>query len=142
MASDCFGQSALATMINSYLSGLGSLVIGLNTSQQSPTPQNLLFANIVEPTGTWYSRFTCTFQNAYALPDGSLEVNVDSVQWNYSGSSAGETIYGYWVGVGSSSGGVTLVSQGVLATPVQMAANLNAVTAGPVLHFPLVRLGS
>ena len=142
--SDAMPTTTLAGVLNTYFQGLTDVKIGLNTSPTPPNSTTMTFGNIVEPTGTWYSRVDAVVNEAYLNAAGQIEVDCDSVQFNYGSdsTSASETIFGYFVAtVPSGSMGLpTLISQGVLATPVVMANNLNAVTVEPNIEVNPITL--
>jgi hypothetical protein len=139
--SDAFPTANLAAMVDAYYSAITNPEVILNVNPTPPNPLTMTIQDIVEPTDAdWYHRIPATVNEAYLNSLGQLQVDVDSVQWNYVGSGASETIYSFALVGTTGASIIELVSQGVFSPPVVMAQSLNACTARPSVVFPQVSL--
>jgi hypothetical protein len=139
--SDAVVLSQQATMLDNYFGGSVQPSVVLNTNPSPPNIATMSFADIVEPTASWYMRATSDWLPAFVNSVGQLQVDCPSVQFSYSGSSASETIYGWAVVDVPGSGTPTLISQGVFSAPQIMAQSLNAVTVTPSFVMNPINLG-
>lgn len=96
MASDALVRSQLAAAVEAFLSTMSAPVVRLFTDIIAPSPDTDWLA-LTEPTGSWYAEAAVTYGEVFQHDDGSIEVRCASIQFNYSGTDAPETIRGYYV---------------------------------------------
>lgn len=135
MASDALRRSALATAIGAWVATFSAPVVRLYKDTISPTPDTV-FTALTQPTGSWYTAQAVTYGQVFQHSDGSMEIRCSSVQFNYTGTDAAETIRGYYV---VDPGSPDKVYHGNnLPAPVQMGTTLDSVIVEPGLVFPPV----
>jgi hypothetical protein len=95
--SDCLMAGELRLMLEAWqAANATATVIHLSTSNRIPQAGDSL-ESYSEPVGTWYATQPGVIYETSVNPDGSASLNYQSVAFNYSGSSAAETIYSYFV---------------------------------------------
>lgn len=137
MASDALQHSALAAMLEEYMASLTAPVVRLFTDNIVPSPTTNLLS-LTQPTGDWYAEEVLTYGQVYENADGSISVQAASVQFNYTGTDAPETIRGWFV-VDPGTPDVP-ISAGLLETPVSMGNVLDSVIVSPKITVPAIPL--
>lgn len=99
MESMTVAQSEMVQMLDAEKVLLGTdCLVCLFTSNIAIQPTTTLAAlEALEPVGTWYTRTAATPGDVYLNADGSLSLSLTSVEFDYTGSSPGEVITGYFV---------------------------------------------
>ena len=137
MASDALLSDTLFELLLDYVSEMnGAVECGLYTADISPSPATdsaVMLAS--QPVGTWYSRQALTYFSPLLTSDGRFRVEAQSHEFTYSGSSAPETIHGYFV-AGSSNGAV--LHAGRLGSPISMDGLTKSVIVAPAITFSQV----
>lgn len=87
-------QAVLVGMVNALKSGFTAATLTLFTNNFVPS-QLTAWADLVEPTGSWYSQKTTTLGSARLLSDGTIGLSGSSAEWDYTGSSAAQNIMGW-----------------------------------------------
>lgn len=124
-----------ADMLTAWTGGLTTPKVILFTNNIVPD-NSTAYADLTQPTASWYTAATATFGTTYDNPDGSVSATCTSVQFDYSGSDPSETIYGYGVADVS---GTTLYCAANLPQPVTMAGALDAVIVQPQVTIPAIQ---
>jgi len=97
MSSDALTLSEQSALLEDWVAAATtSAKIHLFINDITPSP-GTTFADLVEPTASWYTPATATYGDVFQNPDGSVEVRCTSAQFNYSGTDAACTVYGWAV---------------------------------------------
>lgn len=132
MASDALQKTQLVAAVEAWLASMTAPVAGLFKDAVVPSPTTDL-STLIVPVGTWYTPIAVTYGQVFENPDGTVEVRCASVQFNYTGSSTGETIRG-WTVYDPGSPDVYYHAR-ALDVPVLMANTLDSVIVYPGLIF-------
>lgn len=132
MASDALVRAQLAAAVEAWLATMIAPVVRLFTNTISPGPDTN-FLSLSEPLGDWYTEQAVTYGQVFEHADGSMEVRCTSVQFNYTGADAPETIRGYYVCETGSP--FTPYHGNNLPAPVSMGTTLDSVIVNPGLVF-------
>lgn len=84
----------LTAMLAAFKAGLAQAQVALFTNNLTPSP-SLTFANLVEPTGSWYAHVNTTLGAVQQFPDGSVGFKGSSAEFDYTGSSSAQNIVGW-----------------------------------------------
>lgn len=87
-------QLVVADMVTAMKTGLTAGKIVLFTNSLEPSAATT-FADLVEPTGDWYTQIACVLGDVYEESDGSISIAGASKQFNYSGTDPAEDIVGW-----------------------------------------------
>jgi hypothetical protein len=137
MESGMMTLSEQANALSAWVADLTAPSLRLFTNPLTPVP-GTTYAMLVEPVGTWYAAVAAVFGTVYLDAAGLLRVAVPSHQYDYSGVSPAETIYG-WALVDVRAGPVTvLLSAAKLLVPKTMAGVLDALIVEPTFAWPPV----
>ena len=95
--------------------------------------QYTTFADLVEPTASWYARKTAVITDPFLIQtDNSINLGIDPAVFPYTGSDPSDTINGWFVFDGTS----LLYGAAYLQTPVVMRTVLDIIFTPPGnLHF-------
>jgi|SRR5579864_460846 len=127
-------RPVVAAMLTALTAGLTTPKLGLFKDSIQPLPTTPL-GSFTPPTGTWYAAATPTFGRAFENPDGSVTQKAIVGQFNYTGSSASETVTGWYLwddGVSPK----LLVAASTLPEPVTMANLLDSIAPDVRLSIP------
>lgn len=132
MSSDVMPKAELLNVVNDWVAAetSGAQVI-LWTNDISPNTSTA-YAALTEPIASWYSRQNATYFPVSQNPDGSMQVEVQSLNWAYSGVDDSETIFGYSV---VSASPYRLLHSKRLDAPVVMAVVPDGFVSEPTLQF-------
>jgi len=132
--SDCLPKQQLAALLTSWAAGLTTPTICLFKNDFTPTENNA-WGDFVEPVGSWYTRVAAVYGRVFELPSGGVEIQTQSVQFDYTGTDALEVIYGWMVANVIPSPPV-LYSSGRLAMPANMGNTLDSCRVESGLQLP------
>lgn len=136
MGTDTFNQAEYAATLAAWATGLTAPEVRLFTPDIYPDPTTPL-ASLVEPAGTWYAAIPAVYGDVY-LDGQALRFTIQSVQFNYSGVSTPEAVFGYMV-VDVRVGPVDhLLQARRLPAPVTMSSTLDALVIEPSVAFPAI----
>lgn len=117
------------------MASLTTPTVKLFVNNITVTPDTV-FASLVEPSGDWYTPQSLTYGQVFEGPNGEMNVVARSVQFNYTGTDAAETIYGWFVD--DAGDGDAPISARNLETPVNMGNVLDSLIVQPGLTLPPV----
>jgi hypothetical protein len=133
--SDCLMASELRIMAENWIAdNATATVIHLFTNNRIPQSGDAVSA-YSEPVGTWYSTVAGSIFPTSVNPDGSVDVSYQSEAFNYSGSSAAESIQGWFVTTTISSVTTLLHARNLPNGPQTMGASGNQVIAEPAFRI-------
>jgi hypothetical protein len=128
-------------MLNDLVTALSTTKVHLITNSPALTPESMDGATFTEVDHTAYSWYTSggvsmTYGTAFQQQDGSLSVQVPTIQIPYGTStSAALNVTGWYV---TSSAISTIVAAGLFSSPQTMATSADSVVVTPVINNPLV----
>lgn len=94
---DLMPRSTVALMLTEFFAAHDTVLeVRLFTNDIELSPVTAL-GDLIEPIGTWYAVAAGVYGEVFAADDNGLQIDVGSVQFNYSGVSPPETIRGYAV---------------------------------------------
>lgn len=135
MNSDVITRTQLAAILTAYLATLTSLQVHLFTNANFTPNLDTTLATYTEPVGTWYGAANLTMGTVFDDPTGNMYAVAKSVQFDYNGTSAGETIHGWYL-TANIANVTTLISAGLLANAVTLQNSLDAVVVQPTFVMP------
>jgi hypothetical protein len=136
---DCLNQGEQITMVQDWINSFSNLEIFLTTNSQGATPATAEWSNVVEPTGTWYSRQPAKPFSVGLDANGNFALDFNNEVWVYSSTNTGtDTVYGYGVANAVPSQIPVVLLQNQLASPVTMQAEYDMLEVQPQLHIPTV----
>ena len=124
-------RTQLAAALAAYVATVTTPFCGLIANNIIPN-LDTTFGSIVEPTASWYrGRIAVVFGSVFDDVPGNMYIVGTSLQFDYTGTDAPTTIYGWFVATLVTAG--VLVTTGMLPTPVIMATTLDAVVIQPTI---------
>lgn len=130
-------RAQLVIMLNARLTAWNLGTPKLELFVNVPPENDLVaYGDLVAPSGTWYTAADAVPSEVYLNPDdGTLNITINSVAFNYTGASAPESVQGCALTDGSG----LLYAHWMLDAPVVMGSTLSTlITPIANLRFPAI----